>query len=272
MMFEEMKNRHLLGITLLFIILSVIIGTLFSASEDLAGIAFQFALYIAAPVVYFRYQFNKHSVSLSDVVLLKGLKDWIPSVLTFVGISVLFSLSISWLQFITINSFAPRLVDLVFEPFLLPENQVLLAITILFICIIGPIAEEFIFRGLLLKRMISKTSVWGGIIISSVLFGILHMDIIGSTIFGIIAALLYLITNNLAIPILFHIANNSFAMIMAYINPTWPEWLLLNSKADLYTHIPLKVGMLIISATMIWFVIRRLRDRLRISSVEEISL
>ncbi|MET1014806.1 MAG: hypothetical protein ABWX61_09930, partial [Paenisporosarcina sp.] len=66
--------------------------------------------------------------------------------------------------------------------------------------------------------------------------------------------------------------NNSFAIIMAYINPTWPEWLLLNSKADLYTHIPLKFGVLIISATMIWFVIHRLRDRLRLSSVEEISL
>lgn len=271
-MFEEMKNRHLFGITILFIILFIVVATLFSESEDVSGLAFQFALYIAAPVVYFRYQFNKHSVSLSDVVFIKGSKQWIPSVLVFVAISVLFSLSISWLEFITLNSFAPRLVDLVFEPFLLPENPVFLALTILFICIIGPIAEEFIFRGLLLKRMILKTSVWGGIMISSFLFGILHMDIIGSTIFGIIAALLYLITNNLAIPILFHIANNSFAMIMAYLNPTWPEWLLLNTKADLYTQIPLKIGALIIGTTLIWFVIRRLRIVLRNSTVKELGL
>ena len=271
-MFEEMKNRHLFGITILFIILFIVVATLFSASEDVSGLAFQFALYIAAPVVYFRYQFNKHSVSLSDVVFINGSKQWIPSVLVFVAISVLFSLSISWLEFITLNSFAPRLVDLVFEPFLLPENPFFLFLTILFICIIGPIAEEFIFRGLLLKRMILKSSVWGGIMISSILFGILHMDIIGSTIFGIIAALLYLITNNLAIPILFHIANNSFAMIMAYLNPTWPEWLLLNTKADLYTHIPLKIGALIISTTLIWFVIRRLSILLRNSTVKELGL
>lgn len=270
-MFEEMKNRHLFGITILFLILSGFLGTLFSASEDFSGIAIQFALYIAAPIVYFRYQFKKLGVSLNDVVFIKGTKEWIPSVLLFVAISVLFSLSISWLQFITLNSFAPSLVDLFFEPFNLPENPVLLALSILFICIIGPIAEEFAFRGLLLKRMISKTSVWGGIFISSFLFGILHMDIIGSTIFGIIAALLYLITNNLAIPILFHITNNSFAMVLTYINPTWPDWLLLTTKADLYTHIPFKVGALVISATLIWIVIRRLRNGLRNSTVEELD-
>ena len=61
-------------------------------------------------------------------------------------------------------------------------------------------------------------------------------------------------------------------MIMSYLNPTWPEWLLLNTKADLYTQIPLKIGALIIGTTLILFVIRRLRIGLRNSNVEELGL
>ena len=64
-----------------------------------------------------------------------------------------------------------------------------LLIEIVMITILAPIVEEFFFRGVILQRLIKKTSIWGGILISSLLFGILHADIIGAFVFGVIAAL-----------------------------------------------------------------------------------
>ena len=76
----------------------------------------------------------------------------------------------------------------------MPESGVFLVIEIVMITILAPIVEEFFFRGVILQRLIKKSSVWGGILISSLIFGILHADIIGAFLFGVITALI-VITN-----------------------------------------------------------------------------
>jgi uncharacterized protein len=85
-----------------------------------------------------------------------------------------------------------------------------IAFIVFVVIIVAPITEEFIFRGILLHRLSAKWGKTPAILISSILFGLAHMDIFFlSRIFsGIILSLLYLETKTLLVPIALHSANN----------------------------------------------------------------
>ncbi|MCX5963271.1 MAG: CPBP family intramembrane metalloprotease [Cyanobacteria bacterium] len=74
--------------------------------------------------------------------------------------------------------------------------------------IVAPITEEFLFRGIILNRWIKKWGLVQGLITSSLLFGFLHINPIGLSMFGLIMGLLYLQTKELWTPILCHALNN----------------------------------------------------------------
>ncbi len=266
-----MKIRHLFGLTLLLLIIFGIGGIFLPYTEDFVGAAFSLILYIAAPVIFFRYHFRKQGRSVREVVFTHRSKAWLPWLLGIVGISIAFSLSVFWLQLIALYPIFPGFVDFLLELTPMPENPIYLIISILIIAIIGPISEEFIFRGVLLKRLMKKTSMWGGIVISSLLFGILHADIIGAFVFGVVASLLYLKTSNLLIPIIMHILNNSTAVIWMYVAPTWPQWVVYQSS-ELYANAWPNMIMLVISSIlMTWVIVRLARGLRRKIGEDEIS-
>ncbi|MBO1910394.1 CPBP family intramembrane metalloprotease, partial [Microvirga sp. 3-52] len=228
-MFGEMKIRHLIGVTALFLVPTMVILfflLLFSdGNVDFISATFGFVFYVVVPVVYFGYDFRKQKLSIRQVVYTKGVTRWIPSIFGIVIISIAFSLSAFWLYLYLLSPVLPFLVDFLLEETPMPESGLFLAFEIIMITILAPIVEEFFFRGVILQRLIKKSSVWGGILISSILFGILHADIIGAFIFGVITALLVIRTGNLLIPILLHMLNNTLAVLLMYVPPTWVEWL-----------------------------------------------
>lgn len=85
------------------------------------------------------------------------------------------------------------------------------------ICIVGPIMEEIMMRRVILKEMQRATkSMWWGIIISSALFAIVHINpvqVVFAMPAGIILGWLYCKTGSLLVPICVHILNNSAAFI-----------------------------------------------------------
>lgn len=258
-MFEEMKSRHLIGFILLALIVACIGLAVFLASDASFYIAIQLIIYVIVPALFFGFHFRKQKMSVKDVVIMKGVHRRLPFLLGLVALSIAFSLSVFWLQLFVLMPLAPGLADFFLEPMPMPETPLYLVFTLIMAAIIGPIAEEFIFRGVLLNRMMAKTSMWGGILISSVLFGILHADIIGAAIFGVVASLLYIKTNNLFVPILLHILNNSIVVIWMYVAPSWPSWGVVDS-ADIYTEVlPNSIVLVISSILMGWVVIRLAR-------------
>ena len=86
--------------------------------------------------------------------------------------------------------------------------------------LISPIAEELIFRGIILNRLKLVISTPIAILISSLCFGILHSygSIISAFVFGLCMCILYIKTNNILIPILAHIMNNFFAEALYYLD------------------------------------------------------
>jgi len=91
---------------------------------------------------------------------------------------------------------------------LLRASSVLLSI------LVAPVIEEAIFRGVLLGRLKRKLGLTRAIIISSLIFGVLHVDMIGGTVFGLVMGCLYLERRNLWVPTSCHALHNGLVLII----------------------------------------------------------
>jgi len=99
---------------------------------------------------------------------------------------------------------------------------------LLIVCFIGPITEEFIYRGVLMTTFFKNSPWYGDVLLSAIIFGFIHINfaLTPLTFFiyasgGLILALLYRMTKNLYYPIVLHILIN--------ITAFWDLWLLLFS-------------------------------------------
>ena len=98
------------------------------------------------------------------------------------------------------------------------DNYILAnAINYLTIVLVAPVIEEFFIRGILLTRWTVKWGVPQAILASSIVFGLLHTNVIGGFCFACAMAVLYIRTKSLFIPISLHILNNLTARIVDYL-------------------------------------------------------
>jgi CAAX protease family protein len=82
---------------------------------------------------------------------------------------------------------------------------------------IGAIAEEWLFRGVLLHVWAQRFGVRFAVLATSILFAAFHADVIGSVIFGIAMAALYIRTGSLLVPIVAHFLFNALVAIGAVV-------------------------------------------------------
>jgi uncharacterized protein len=104
----------------------------------------------------------------------------------------------------------PDFVKEIFQAFA-ARDGVLSFIAIVFA---APILEELIFRGIILNGLLKKYSPLNSIILSSVLFGIVHLNpwqFIGALIIGIFSGWVYYRTEKLTLSIIIHSVNNLLA-------------------------------------------------------------
>ncbi len=87
------------------------------------------------------------------------------------------------------------------------------ALMLFLLVIYAPVVEELVFRGFLLQRWGTKWGLRRGLIASSLLFGMLHINNpVGLTLFGFVMGLLYVRSRSLWIPIMCHSLNNLSAV------------------------------------------------------------
>ena len=99
---------------------------------------------------------------------------------------------------------------------------------LLIACFIGPIAEELIYRGVLMTTFFKNSPWYGDILLSAIIFGCIHINFALTPLAffiyasgGLILAMLYRMTKTLYYPIVVHILIN--------ITAFWNLWLLLFS-------------------------------------------
>jgi len=74
--------------------------------------------------------------------------------------------------------------------------------------IVAPLVEEVLFRGFLLHRWALRWGTGTGVVLSSILFALGHVELLGHFLFGVVMCALYLRTRSLWVPIAAHSLNN----------------------------------------------------------------
>ncbi|MET3539015.1 CPBP family intramembrane glutamic endopeptidase [Chryseobacterium limigenitum] len=91
----------------------------------------------------------------------------------------------------------------------LTDDPVVMIITAV---IMAPIFEEIIFRGIIQKGLMNKgVEPWKAILLSSIIFGIVHANpwqFVGAVLLGCVLGLVYYKTKSLLLPMLLHGFNN----------------------------------------------------------------
>jgi len=145
--------------------------------------------------------------------------QWLPTIGLVIAI-LIFSLGAFQLSYYPISFFAPSFVrDLLNEKLLCYPSETAAVLPcnllrVLYIILVAPITEEFLFRGIILHRWATKWGIGGAILVSSLFFGLLHRNFVGLFIFGVIMALLYIKTRTLVVPIMAHLLNNCAAVLL----------------------------------------------------------
>lgn len=91
------------------------------------------------------------------------------------------------------------------------DNNSNIAVTLLSTGILGPIIEELMFRGIIYNELKSKYSNMKSILITTIFFAIIHINIIQilyALIIGFILIFVYEKYNNIKAPIILHMASN----------------------------------------------------------------
>lgn len=157
----------------------------------------------------------------------------VPLIITAIGTTYLLYLPLSFL--------APRFVEWkIIEteaPIIWtsgPGYALANPMSFLLVVVIAPLFEELI-RALLLTRWSFKWGAPKAIFASSLLFGLLHTDIIGAFFFGYVASVLYIKTGSLYVPIAVHAANNLIAWgaegVELLLSDTYPQSTLAEFQA-----------------------------------------
>ena len=84
--------------------------------------------------------------------------------------------------------------------------------------LVVPIAEELLFRGVVYKRIRLYLGVYPALVLSALLFGVIHVNLVQflyATILGLLLAFLLEKTRRLSVAVIGHMAANIIAVVRA---------------------------------------------------------
>jgi membrane protease YdiL (CAAX protease family) len=180
-----------------------------SLSDSMYTIISDTLVFFILPLLWLFYRMQHNNLQLTSFLTRPQAWNW-GLILAATIMGMLFSVGISAVQFYILSYIAPNFVlDILNADGVIDDsNTFTIVYSVISAAVYAPIMEELIFRGFFLQRMTYKWGVKRAIIVSSILFGLGHSDVIGATIFGVIMCLLYIKTNSLLISIVVHALNN----------------------------------------------------------------
>ncbi|TVR14032.1 MAG: CPBP family intramembrane metalloprotease [Balneolaceae bacterium] len=175
------------------------------------------------PLALIVYAFSKKELNLLPI--LKSTGQHARDMIMVVPL-ILFSISVIWVTILLLSlassDLAQGYLDFLnsIEMLETTSESPLYHYLLLFIgvAILPSLFEELVFRGAMVERFGRKHGFKTGVILSSVLFGILHVDVVGAIFFGVILSLIYLKTSSLFLPILIHLINNGLVVVFIFLD------------------------------------------------------
>ncbi|KEH93816.1 CPBP family intramembrane glutamic endopeptidase [Clostridium novyi] len=126
------------------------------------------------------------------------------------------------------------------------------------VVILAPIIEELVFRGIILNRLKMRWGIGSAIIVSSILFGVLHINlaVIGAFLFGVMMCIVYMKTRNIFVTMLIHCINNFLCSLPSIHGGGTDEF----SKTDINDLLllgkPAIAIFCVTSIIAIWYIVR----------------
>ncbi len=124
------------------------------------------------------------------------------------------------------------------------------SVVFVMIAILPAIGEELLFRGVIQKSIAALTKTeWPAIIISGVLFGLMHMEFFNFfalCFMGFVLGTLYSFTKNIWLTIFLHFMNNAISFITLYFYQNGTSKFDPEQKLPLYIPLIAGVAMLIL--------------------------
>jgi len=108
----------------------------------------------------------------------------------------------------------------------------------------APILEEIIFRGVIQRGLSTKYSPVISIVISSALFAVLHLSLVGTFLFGLFIGWIYYRTKNLLYCILMHAVVNLISFGMRFV--IFKEYVTMDNFTGFFQSHNLLIGSVLL--------------------------
>ena len=130
---------------------------------------------------------------------------------------------------------------------------------IVLIAIIGPVAEEVLFRWGIMRHYMPG-GAWRAILISALAFGIIHMNpaqVPFAAAMGVMLGILYWRSGSIAWPIALHILNNSLACAqIMWLGDKVKDFSMVDAMGGIWIGSILAICYASVSATLLWRYVR----------------
>ncbi|MCF6409358.1 CPBP family intramembrane glutamic endopeptidase [Pseudalkalibacillus salsuginis] len=224
--FLHIKFRYL--ITWYAIAIGILaFGGVFLSLMDMGGsltsfITFsQFALYAVA-VLWLRRAYYKNNMSVKGLFKSIRKSNGLGKKMLFTIFHLTFSFSVVTFIFYLFSFLVPDFLVEMLEDgdatrSFVSETSIP---SFILIVLIAPIVEELVFRGTLLQKLRFKYGNTAGILVTSAIFSLIHMNsgMIGHFTLGVFLSIFYLKTKNIWVPIICHALNNFLAFFAFMID------------------------------------------------------
>jgi membrane protease YdiL (CAAX protease family) len=216
-------NKVFFIFTIIFIAFDLILGVLqqvlkFDINIYVMLLINEFVIILIPCIVYV----VKNKISLRETLGFKKLKAFPALIITLMSVPGYFvALALNYLVILLLQ----QLGKLPVAPMPSPQTIPQLIVGILVIAVSPAICEEFLHRGLLL-RAYEKRGSYKAIIITSIFFGLFHMDItnfLAPIFWGAIFGYFALRTGSIFAGMLAHFLNNAIAELLQFFLGNEPE-------------------------------------------------
>lgn len=133
------------------------------------------------------------------------------------------------------------------------------------VCLLAPVMEELLCRGLILRGLLQRMRPGWAIILSAFLFALMHGNLwqgVPAMLLGALLGFVYYKTGSLLLTMLMHAANNAFSLMLIKT----PSYAAASDWTDilpLWGYVALVVAGALLAALLVWMLVRIPREHPR---------
>lgn len=225
-----------------------------SVSDSIFTVCTDSLVFFAFPLLWLSYKMKHQNLQFRSFLDRPMKWDWKLIILVTV-MGMLFSYGISTIEFYILSYVTPNyIINILNTDQTIDHYNLFTTIfSIVSACVFAPIMEELIFRGFFLNRLSYKWGIRKAVLISSIVFGLGHSDVLGATLFGITMCLIYIKTRSLLVGMVVHSLNNLTVSMIQLMGPADVNHAQIQ-LSDLQSIPDLIYAIIAVLISLIWFI------------------